>query len=554
MTRRLRSIHPLAGEHGQSLVLALLVMTLLAVSLTTVLIFTASNQRNSNYQKSAQVATSLAEAGVNNAVSALANPNNTCCLEVVPGAANAVLPGTEAAAIAAGYTKTGASAYQPGTTVTWWGTLNTNAAWNGVPSGNFVWTLYGKATVPNPTGPTATPIVKQVSVQEHVNAPLSANFNVGVWNTVYSPFGPSAGCDTNIGQGIVISVPVYVGGNLCMGQNAVITKPVYVGGFLFFNNKQGSIGASNATVNSAHVGGYCQVQNTGGQVNPCRSEPVQGSQPNTNIWVTGAPNNLSGIASDFIGITAPQICWNGAQAGCGANTPPGGWYTFSVPGPLHPCPTQVPGVTPVFDTNGIWDDTFQATPFNLTPTTSYTCKIPGQGELSWNAATRVLTVSGTVFFDGSVTMTTSGNAPITYTGWGSNGACTQNADCQAVIYASGDISIDSEKLCAVLNNAGTDCNWNNWDPNKKILIFASNGPTGVTVGPSQTSFQGGLYATNTVATGQSAVTEGPLVSGTKTVVLGQQFGGTFPPIQIAPFSIQQPPGGFWVDPPTNYKY
>jgi hypothetical protein len=190
--------------------------------------------------------------------------------------------------------------------------------------------------------------------------------------------------------------------------------------------------------------------------------------------------------------------------------------------------------------------------FNLTPATSYTCKT-GQGELSWNATTRVLTVAGTVFIDGNVTMTTSGNQPMTYTGWGSNGNCTNNADCQAVIFASGDISINSEKMCAVLNNAGNDCDWNNWDPNKKILIFASNGPTGVTVGPSQTSFQGGLYATNTVASGQGAVTEGPLVSGTKTVILGQQFGGTFPPITILPLSIQQPPGNFSISPAYNYS-
>ena len=42
-----------------------------------------------------------------------------------------------------------------------------------------------------------------------------------------------------------------------------------------------------------------------GVVNPCKSEPVSG--PNkTNIWVTGAPTNLNGIASDFVGITAPE--------------------------------------------------------------------------------------------------------------------------------------------------------------------------------------------------------------------------------------------------------
>jgi hypothetical protein len=217
---------------------------------------------------------------------------------------------------------------------------------------------------------------------------------------------------------------------------------------------------------------------------------------------------------------------------------------------MHPCTTTA-GTPPTFDNDTTMNNSVP-TAFNLTPTSSYTCK-NAQGQLSWNAATRVLTVAGTIFIDGPVTMTTSGNTPITYTGTGSGGACTNNGDCQSVIYASGDITINSEKLCAVLNSAGNDCNWGAWDPNKKILIFASNGSTGITVGPSQTSFQGGLYATNTVSTGQSAVTEGPLVSGTKTVVLGQQFGGTFPPITILPLSVQEPPGSFWISPAFNFS-
>lgn len=552
MSNRLRPTRLLAGEHGQSLVMALVVLTFLAISLSTVLIFTASNQRTSNYSKSAQLANSLAEAGVNNAISILANPNNSATVE-----SSTLLPSTEAAAIAAGDTKTGATAYQTGTTVTWWGTLQ-----NPAPNGNVVWTVHGKATVPNPTGPSAAPVVKQMSAMLNVNPPASNNFQVGVWNTVYSPFGPSAGCDTSIGQGINISVPLYVGGNLCMGQNAVVSKPTYVGGFLSFQNKQGSIGSNNATINSAHVGGYCQVS-SGAQVNPCKSEPVGGNNPNTNIWVTGAPTNLTGPASDFANIQAPKICWDGNQPSACTNTPPGGWYTFASPGPYHPCAAGSSGTTPNFDTdaNGVaggqppngMNDTYQNTVFNLTPAASYTCQT-GQGLLKWDATNRVLTVSGTIFFDGSVTMTTSGNQPVTYTGTGSGGACTNNGDCQSVIYADGDISINSEKLCAKLDSQGNNCDWSNWDPNKKILIFASNGPNGVTAGPSQTSFQGGLYATNTVATGQSALTEGPLVSGTKTVVLGQQFGGTFPPITILPFSIQQQPGGFYVSPPYNFNY
>jgi Tfp pilus assembly protein PilX len=214
----------LAHERGQSLVLTLLVLFILAIALSTVIIFTSSNQRNSSYQKAAQTANSLAEAGLNNAISVLANPNNSPYLETAATSTQqAVLPDNNF------YAPT-SKAYSGGT-VQWWGTLDTNSE---------AWTVYGKATVPNPTGPSASPIVKTIHATIQVNAPKPNSYQVGVWNTVYSPFGPTPNtCDTSIGQGINISVPVYVGGNLCMGQNAVITRPVYVGGFLFFNNKQG---------------------------------------------------------------------------------------------------------------------------------------------------------------------------------------------------------------------------------------------------------------------------------------------------------------------------
>jgi Tfp pilus assembly protein PilX len=527
----------LRDQAGQALVLAVVVMGILAIGVGTVLTFTAGNQRSSSYQKAAQSAASLAAAGVDNAAAVLSTaaiPGNANNTNLIPN------PATCTSSLLSSHT----SKTYPTGTVTWWGGFDSASDCQ-----NWIWTLHATASVNNPTGSTASAIVKTASAQVQVHAPTPASFQVGVWNTVYSPFGPTnaapnaGGCDTSIGQGITISVPVYVGGNLCMGQNAVITKPVYVGGYLFFNNKQGNIGSNGARINSAHVGGYCQVQNTGGQVYPCRSESTN---PSTNIWVTGSPTDLTGVASDFVGIAPPTICWG---PGSCTGDPVGGWYTVASPGPKFPCTTTA-GTPPTFDNDGTMNNSV-STAFNLTPVSSYTCRT-AQGELSWNATTRVLTIAGTVFIDGPVTMTTSGNSPITYTGVGSGGACTNDADCQSVIYASGDISIDSEKLCAKLNNAGSDCDWNNWNPNKKILIFASNGSTGITVGPSQTSFQGGLYATNTVATGQSALTEGPLVSGTKTVVLGQQFGGTFPAITILPLSIQEPPGSFWMSPAYNF--
>jgi Tfp pilus assembly protein PilX len=535
--RRLSGLRrTIRGQAGQALVVAVIVMGLLAVGVGSVLTYTSGNQRTASYTEAAQKATALASSGIDNAAAVLSTaavPGNVNNVNLIPNAAtctSSLLPSTLATA--------SSHVYSTGT-VKWWGSFA-----NASDCQNWIWTLHAQATVANPTGPTAAAIVKTASAQVQVNAPAPTSFQVGVWNTVYSPYGPSSGCDTSIGQGITISVPLYVGGNLCMGQNASVTKPVYVGGYLFFNNKQGSIGSNNARINSAHVGSYCQVQTGGTQVYPCKSESTN---PSTNIWVAGSPTDLTGPASDFAGIAPPNICWG---PGTCTTDPAGGWYTVSSPGPMHPCTTTA-GTPPTFDNDTTMNNSVP-TAFNLTPTSSYTCK-NAQGQLSWDAATRVLTVAGTIFIDGPVTMTTSGNTPITYTGTGSGGACTNNGDCQSVIYASGDITINSEKLCAVLNSAGNDCNWGAWDPNKKILIFASNGPTGITVGPSQTSFQGGLYATNTVSTGQSAVTEGPLVSGTKTVVLGQQFGGTFPPITILPLSVQEPPGSFWISPAFNFS-
>jgi Tfp pilus assembly protein PilX len=580
-----------SDERGQSLVIALLVMTFLAVSLGTVMFFTAGNQRNANYQKAAQVATSLAQAGVNDGVSVLANPANSCCLTLTyaaDGSGTAVLPDNKSYSGIIKHPANTNTTMSPGSTLKWWGTYA---------AGPQVWTLYGQATVPNPTGPTGSSIVKMVSATVQVHQPKPGNIDVGVWNTIYSPYGPSAGCDTQVAQGVNLKVPLYVGGNLCLQNGAMVNAPVYVGGFLYVNNKQAQIGctATNgngcttpAPVHSAHVGSYCQVQNGGTQVNPCKSEPVQGNQPDTNIWVQ-SPNswNPTGLPSDFIDpvtgqlITAPTICW--AQGTCSGDLT-GGWYSMASPGPLHPC-TTVSGNPPVFDAPGdtVWgpnqgqpggdvpattfnpatNSTYTTNPFNLTPNgQSYTCQT-SSGELSWNSTSKTLTVSGTIFIDGSVLVSTNSQTPITYTGTGGN--CTDNTPCDGVIYATGTVYINNEKLCAVVNASNTDCDWTNWDPNAKILVFlanyygtqqgvASSPQQGIVVGPTGTSFQGGLYANYQINTGQGAATQGPLVSGTQTVVTGQQFVGSFPPINILPISVQGPPQGFYIDPPTNFHY
>ncbi len=84
------------------------------------------------------------------------------------------------------------------------------------------------------------------------------------------------------------------------------------------------------------------------------------------------------------------------------------WYENGIPGPSQSC-TTVSGSPPTFDNNYPTRDNSVSTDFELTPASSYTCRVGpagnASGELSWNAATKVLTVKGTIFIDGSAKIT-----------------------------------------------------------------------------------------------------------------------------------------------------
>ena len=89
-----RRVPQLTDERGIALVMAMLVLLVLAIALTSIIFFTTSNQRMSSFDKANEVARSLAEAGVNNGISVLSNPANANYLlnDGVHTSAAAVLP------------------------------------------------------------------------------------------------------------------------------------------------------------------------------------------------------------------------------------------------------------------------------------------------------------------------------------------------------------------------------------------------------------------------------------------------------------------------------
>ena len=225
----------------------------------------------------------------------------------------------------------------------------------------------------------------------------------------------------------------------------------------------------------------------------------------------------------------------------------GFWYVNAAPGPRHPCdPATRTGTPPTFDTG---DETINGSatpvaPFDLTPTTSYTCKVSVGGtvvgELSWNASARVLTVNGTVFIDGSANFDRTGfpgGTVFTYAGSGT-------------IYLSGTFAIKSTIMCAVVS--GSDCNFaaGAWNPNDKVLVVVADGDGGWGTAQSQgnvvdpgigiqlvsSSFQGALIANKAIGGGSSTTSkiQGPIVSVYGEVVAGQSGAMSFPSLNWAP--------------------
>jgi PilX N-terminal len=550
-------IQRLSDERGQSLVMALLLLTILAIVLGSLIFFTTTNQRNSAYEKSAQVARSLAEAGVNNGISVLSKAAQTNSGNLI----SSTLLSTQT------------STY-PGGSVQWWGTFDGSEQSTSCPPptiGNTVyacvgtWTLHATSTVANPTAGSTGAIHRTITAKMQVYRAQTSN-PADVWNWVFSPYSSGTNaCDTQFGNSLTLNVRVWIGGNLCAVNSVKFQKSLYVGGYLNLSNPQAAVGTNSTPISSpeeVYVGAGCQY-NGKTFYNPCVKDGtiVSGKAASTNVFTNTLYTQNSPIpATDtvFPNVAPPPLCWGQGDCPPNSSSPiAGGWYSVASPGPLHPCDTAstTPAGNPLpqFDSPGntTFDDSISGV-FNLTPDSySYTCKTAG-GELSWNNATHTLTVQGVIFIDGNATAYTSGNTPVTYKGWGNGGACTAIGSCQSVLFLSGTFSIAREHLCAVVNAAGTDCDQSAWDPNKKLLIIATHnqGGTqggslsandGIEITSNQSTFQGGLYAKYAISIQSGGQVQGPLVSGTQTVSDGQSGILSFPTLTISPFAINSPP-------------
>jgi hypothetical protein len=476
-----------------ALVLAVGVLAILSMVVTTALFYTTTNEANASRSSFDANAHSLAEAGINNAMAVLSNPSNNAM-------SSSLLPST--------FTTANVSNYDDGW-VLWWGTFNPT---------NTTWTLYANGYKRNPTG-SNQPVMRSITETTKVRGSLMQPLNNPSWNYIMATnTGTPGGCDLSLANSMNMQSPLYVMGNLCLNTPSQIT-----GGALMVKgsatlNVNTNIGSSAAPINEAHVKLGCSYKGSA-YATPCT--------PTQKVWATVSDANP-------IDLTPPTADFNG-------------WYVNAAPGPLQGC-TQSSGTVPVFDTgDGVMNNSVPGV-FNLTPPSSdYSCIVRAGanivGQLGWDHTLKVLTVSGTIFIDGSVTASYGAqNTAIQYNG-------------QGTIYLGGTFLVSNTMLCGGIAN-GT-CDFNSWNPNTEMLVIVANGsggqvPTGDGVQIKNSYFQGALWATNTIELDTHSQTEGPMVAGTE--ILGQTvFAHSWPLITTVPVGMPGTPTVYaQPDPPSGY--
>jgi Tfp pilus assembly protein PilX len=496
-------------ERGVALIIALGVVVVLSISVATAIDYSSANSRNASVSDKQNSAYSLAEAGINNAMSILNVPTNNALDKYTLCPDSTSLPPLPCI-----HNDT----YDSGT-ATWSGTLNQNPA-----TGAAWWTISSTGYVRNPSGTsTAAQLKRTITATITVIPTTSQPLNNPSWNYIFDR-APNwsgvalSGCDMTLTNSVNVTANLYVLGNLCFQNQAKMTSgKLFVKGSVDQQNSHNTIGVNGTPIAEAHVALGCRYLSQSLH-NPCKNGAPT---TNDNIWASIIDSNLPTI-------TPPTVDWNG-------------WYLNASPGPYFPCNAQQQGdpALPTFNFDSpvaamsdsdanklVYKNDNQGT-INLAPGTAYKCKTAA-GELSWDPSTNTLTVVGTVFIDGSATVQ-NGNTNL-YKGSG-------------VIYLSGTFLLKNSKLCA--SSSTTTCDTTKWNNQQDLLGIVANG-NGANAADNQVSsgdgiqlvsayMMGAAYATNAIDIGTTSTFDGPLDAS--TVILGQSSSSTFNGFQYVPVGL-----------------
>ena len=519
--RKLRRM--LTDERGFALVLALGVTVVFSMTVITVIESSTSNARSSDNSKNRVSAYTLAEAGIANANALLAakNPYDEHVLH--PQSPHQPADCANPPANPTGFALLGDTCSPmvfnlDGGTATVSGWLDSSTA-------NWTITSTGQVTR-NAFG--SQPAKKTLVVVVHIRARPAQQNVTPAWNYVFVKDATPNTCNVTIDQTTALTSSLYTEGNFCFKNQAAITEtnsadPVTLevrGKLVWLTGSSKGVGQSSPLqeLTSAKIALGCTTGSVDNQ------NVLTANAPHTCARPTGGSDYFyvksGGYSTTAPSITSPTL----------TSTDWDNYYQTATISRLSPCLSG--GLAGSAFDNDTTRNTSLSAGFNLTPSTSYTCQTKNAngsviGELDWDATNHILSVRGTVFIDGSVSI----NGVVKYRGVnhlgthpsGSNGS--DGTGGMMVMYVSGTVSLSQGGVFCGWNttndtaayNSGTGaCDFSAWTPATSMFMFVAAG--GVTLNQSS-FFQGAIYSAGNVTLGQSSQTEGPII--TNTITLGQ---------------------------------
>ena len=550
----------LRREEGSALLIAMGAMTVFAIVGTTLTYYTTRNAASASYSKQGTRAFSLAEAGLANAFAVLNLPtNNALDPDVLPSSENAAM-----------------SAQYDGGTARWWGVLNRASA---------VWTISAVGLETNPTGPGPARVRRKLSANVPVVPTYTQPLNNPVWNYLYSGRTGNA-CDQTLPNNISGASRMYVAGNLCLSQNVQLAQSVVIvhGNLDVENNAAVGANTNMSTRVETYVGGNCRY--AGGAWATCT-----GNQDARHVYSKLSDGSTVAVNHNPPTVPAPTADYQT-------------WYENAIPGPAQSCTTSS-GTPPTFDNNYPARDGSVSTAFDLTPSSSYICRVgPGMSTTlssGMTAAQTSLTVASASGFptsqfkiriDDEVMTVTGGYGTTNWTvtrgasgttaashasgqtviredatpsgelSWNAttktltvkgtifidgsakvSNASVNTYNGQATLYLSGTFR-QTGSLCGSVS--GGTCSYATWNPNTELLTIVANG-NGGQVNPGDSILVDNNYAIQAGLFATNAVEFGNNVSvggpvvGSNIVLSNNLMTYNFPVITTVPVGMPSNP-------------
>ena len=340
-----------------ALVMAIGIMAVLGIAGTTAIAYSTSATTESSQTQSRTTAFSAAEAGINDIMAVLNLPaNNALDPDVLPKCTNNGTKYSDATADRTS-TSTWQHATVDGGTVDYCGTLVRSQA---------LWYVTAIGKIRNPNKSTST-VTKTLEATVTVTPSMTQNLNNPVWDYLYAGHTGST-CDQTLNNNINGSSRMYVAGNLCLSPNVNLAQSmVIIGGNLDVSNNA-SVGASTnlSTRVETYVGGNCRYTSSGSWA------ACSGNQDARHVY-----SKLSDGTTIAVNHTAPVVAPPAADYAT--------WYENAIPGPSQTC-TSSSGSPPTFDTNYPSRDNSVPGVIDLTPNSSYKCRVGNGADTTLSGA------------------------------------------------------------------------------------------------------------------------------------------------------------------------